>query len=121
MRRVEVFVLGISLAVAGFAVWSLIDGGTAEGPSSPSLDTTAVEVAPPRSQEVIEVVADTPPPPPVEALPAAISTVLAANGHTEMLARGDLERELAPSIVAVLIANDAVLRLADSGTRGEGP
>ncbi len=121
MRRAEVFVLGVSLAVAGFAIWSLIDGGMAEGPSSPALDTAAVEAAPPALPEVVELVGAVPPPPSVEALPAAISTVLAANGHTEMLARADLERELAPSIVAVLIANDVVLRLADSGTGGEGP
>jgi len=46
-------------------------------------------------------------------LPDAVSNVLAENGFTEKVSESALTADLSESIVKVLVANDAVLRVAN--------
>jgi hypothetical protein len=119
MRRFESIFLTLGAALAVYAVWGVI-GATAPEAVAPvaQIPPVVATTAAPET-EVIEVVAPVAPPPQVEALPSAVSDVLGANGHTELVTRSELQSQLPPSVVAVLIENGAVLRLADDGSAPE--
>ncbi len=112
MRRWEIPVAAVSL-VAAFA---LLNGGRAADVAEPVAPVVAEASAPAqRPAEQAEGPALKPQPAVVEGLPAAVSDVLAVNGHTEFVERSILVEQLPPAVVAVLIEHGAVLRIADEG------
>lgn len=110
MRRVELFAIVVGLAVAAM----MLVGTVSASQSAPAEQSAEfAPQSPVAVEESVEVVVPPPPPPVVDALPASVAGALAANGNTELIARDELEALLPASVVAVLMEQDAVLRVAD--------
>ena len=114
-RRAEaaITVIGAGLAVIGAVFYIL---GVVEAPEEEAIPVKA------GSETVLSV--DTTPttvadPVEIAQLSGTIADVLAENGYTEVVGESALKADLSDSIVEVLIANEAVLRVADESSATE--
>jgi len=108
-RRIEFGVLVVSFGLAGYAFWGL--GGFAPDDRMVDPPSVTAPVAIEVPAEVVEVVEPTIPS--IDVLPESVSQLLAENGNASLMERSTLEEALPASIVAVLVDEGVVLRVAD--------
>jgi hypothetical protein len=108
MRRFEVLALLGAMLLAAVMLLPLVAG------SDEPVGVAAEPVnAPPPVAAVVDVTVPEPPSPLVPSLPDAVADVLASNGHTEFMSSVELETQLPPAVLALLIERDVVLRVAE--------
>jgi len=115
-RKAEavITVIGAGLAVFGAAFYALgIVGSPVQAEPAPKAGLAAPE-------DVVE--ATTTPIDPIEIaeLSDAVTKALSEGGFTERIGASELSADLPDSVVKVLIANDAVLRVAEESADLEG-
>lgn len=115
MRSSELATLVLGAALAVYVLSGVMAEATREPEPASALPVAAERPAEP---VVVESVEPAPPPPTIAELSPAVSSVLGAQGHTDLVLRSDLEAELPASVVGVLIDHDVVLRIADTA---DGP
>ena len=110
MQRSEILVVGAGLLLAGFVLWKVVMP-VSEHPST-EVAAPAVPVTAPATPVLAT---PTVPEPGLGGVPESVASALARAGHTEFVGTVDLESQLPPSVVAVLVEAGATLRVPEVG------
>jgi hypothetical protein len=112
MQRSEILVVGAGLLLAGFVLWKVVMP-VSEQPST-EVAAPAVPVTAPATP-VLATPTVPEPEPGLGGVPESVASALARAGHTEFVGTVDLESQLPPSVVAVLVEAGATLRVPEVG------